>query len=190
MLLRFTLTNDKEKRMKNIIKISVLLLVFLICNDTYSQTHSIDNSSSPIIAKIQNNPDQFKHITSQTGSLSNSKNISTSNNVYIQQIGNKNDIISNTRSLYSDISLLQKGNNNEILLDITAGKINENVLQTGVNNSVVDLNAKGSILHSTAVLQKGANQNLIMLGSNSISDNMIILMQGKRQTILVRNIKN
>lgn len=176
--------------MKNIIKILIVVLVFIVSNYVDAQTYIADNSSSSIISSLQNRADQFKPNTSQTGSLSNTRNISTSNNVYIQQIGNNNEIISNTKSVYSDIGLFQKGNNNEILLDITAGAIKENVVQTGINNSVIDLNTKGSILHTTAVFQKGANQNLIMLGSNSISDNMIISMQGKKQTILVRNIKN
>ena len=176
--------------MKYLIKISIVILILLINNYADAQTYIVDDSSSPIISSLQNRADQFKNNTSQPGSPSNTRNLSTSNNVYIQQIGNKNNIISNTRSVYSDIGQFQKGNNNEVLLDITAVAINENVLQTGINNSVIDLNTKGSIFHTTAIFQKGANQNLIMLGSNSISDNMIISMQGKRQTILVRNIKN
>lgn len=175
--------------MKNIIKISILILVGLISSNTSAQTYRIDDSSSPTVANLQNQTDQLKYVTSQTGSPSNTRNLSTSNNVYVQQIGNDNNVVSNTRAVYSDIGLFQKGNNNEVLLDITAGAIKENVLQTGINNSVIDINP-GSLLHSAAVFQKGANQNLIMLGSNSISDNMIISMQGKNQTILVRNIKN
>lgn len=174
--------------MKNIIKISLAILVLLISNCIDAQTYAADNSSTA--SNLQIKADQFKLFSSQAGSLSNSKNVSATNNIYIQQIGNKNDIVSNTKSVYSDVGLFQKGNNNEILLDITAGAIKENVLQTGINNSVIDLNSKGSLLHTTAVFQKGANQNLIMLGSNSISDNMIISMQGKNQTILIRNIKN
>ena len=168
---------------------SIVILVGLISSITFSQTYRIDDSSSPSIANLQNTTDQLKYFTSQTGSPGNTRNLSTSNNVYVQQIGNGNNVVSNTRAVYSDIGLFQKGNNNEVLLDIKAGVIKENVLQTGVNNSVIDLNP-GSLLHSAAIFQKGANQNLIMLGSNSISDNMIISMQGKNQTILVRNIKN
>lgn len=176
--------------MKNIIKISIVILVGLMSSSIYAQTYRIDSSSSNTIANLQSQTDQLKYFTSQTSSSSNNRNLSTSNNVYVQQIGNDNNIVSNTRAVYSDIGLFQKGNNNEVLLDITAGVIKENVLQTGINNSVIDLNPNGSLLHTTAVFQKGANQNLIMLGSNSISDNMIISMQGKNQTILVRNIKN
>ncbi|MDP2686588.1 MAG: hypothetical protein Q8O62_05165 [Aequorivita sp.] len=172
--------------MKNIIKISIVILIGLICSNIYAQTYRIDNSSSATIANLQN----IKQFTSQTGATSNTRNLSTSNDVYVQQIGNENNVVSNTRAIYSNISLFQKGNNNEVLLDITAGAIKENVLQTGINNSVIDLNTKGSLMHTVAVFQKGANQNLIMLGSNSISNSMIISMQGKNQTIIVRNIKN
>jgi len=173
--------------MKTAIKISTVILVLLVGTCINAQTY-VDNSSTA--ANLQIKAEQFKLFSSQAVSFSNSENVSASNNVYIQQIGIRNDIISNTRSIYSEIGLFQKGNNNEILLDVSAGAIKENILQTGVNNSVIDLNLKGSILHTPTVLQKGANQNLIMLGSNSISDNMIISMQGKKQTILVRNIRN
>lgn len=176
--------------MKNLIKISIVILVGLVSSNTYAQTYRIDSSSSTTIANLQNSTDQFKQFISKTDATSNTRNLSTSNNVYVQQIGNDNNIVSNTRSIYSDISLFQNGNNNEVLFDITAGCIKENVLQTGINNSVIDINTKGYLLHTAVVFQKGANQNLIMLGSNSISNNMIISMQGKNQTILVRNIKN
>lgn len=182
MLLQFT----QKVGMKNIIKISIAILVLHIGNFLNAQTYTIDNSSK---ANLQIKADQFKLFSSQAASNSNSKNVSASNNIYIQQIGNSNDIISNTRSIYSDVGLFQKGNNNEILLDVTAGVIKQNVLQAGINNNVIDFN-KGSVVHTATVLQRGANQNLIMLGSNSISNNMIISMQGKNQTILVRNLKN
>ncbi len=176
--------------MKNIIKISIVILVLLVSNKADAQTYSLDISSSTQITALQNNPDQFKHFTSQASMSNTTRNVSTSNNVYIQQIGVNNQIIANTQSLYSDVGLFQNGNSNEVLLDIKAAAISENVVQQGVNNSVIDINTNGSIFHTTAVYQKGANQNLIMLGSNSISNSMIITMQGKNQTILVRNIKN
>ncbi len=176
--------------MKCIIKIAIVFLVGLMSSFTYAQTYRIDDSSAAIIATLQNKPEQLNSLTSQTGSLSNTRSVTASNNIYIQQVGNNNDVVSSTHSIYSDIGLFQKGNNNEVSLGITAGVIKETLLQTGINNSIIDLNAKGAISHTTAVIQRGANQNLILLGSNSISNNMIISMQGKKQTILIRNIIN
>lgn len=119
-------------------------------NNTYAQTYRVENSSTS--ANPQMRADQFKLFSSQAGSLSNTKNVSASNNIYIQQQGNNNDAISNTRSVYSNIGLYQQGNNNNILLNITAGAISENILQSGINNSVIDLSSKGSVLHKTAVI--------------------------------------
>ena len=153
-----------------------------------AQTYTNENSNGGIDV-FQNKATQLSFLSFQERLSSTSPGASGNNAIYIQQIGNYNDVYSNTKSINSNINLIQKGNNNEILLNLKAVSINENVLQTGVNNNFANLSTSGNISHSAAVMQRGANQNLIMLGSNSISDNMIILMQGKGQTILVRNIK-
>ena len=117
------------------------------------------------------------------------KSISKNNTIYIQQIGNHNHVYSNTRSAGSNIKLYQKGNRNKMVLNIDALHIDETVLQRGNNNKFVDLSKRGTILHNATVMQYGENQNLISMGSNSISEKMIIRMRGRNQTVIIRNIK-
>ncbi|MBZ0327232.1 MAG: hypothetical protein K8F54_06465 [Altibacter sp.] len=164
------------------------LIVLLISGCIFGQTYTIGNSANGI-DNAQSKAAKLSFLSSQVISPNNSNNVSASNSVYILQVGNNNNVVSNTRSNYSDVNLFQRGNNNEVLLDVTALIIDENVLQLGNNNRFIDLSLKGTVLHNAAVLQKGQNQNLIWYGSNSISERMMVTMKGKNQTILIRNIK-
>ena len=152
-----------------------------------AQTYAIGNS--PIKSgTFQSRAAQLKFLTLPKATPSNS--IAAKNNaIYIQQVGNNNNVISNTRSLYSNIYLVQRGNNNEVGLNVRAGIINENIFQNGNNHKFFDFSSKGTVLHSAAVYQTGRNQNLLWYGNNSISEKMIIRMKGKNQTVIIRNIK-
>jgi len=162
-----------------------LILLLLVTSLVHAQTYSDVNLPTDL-----NNAHKK---TSQIGLLSpqitnkignNSKN----NGIYIQQIGNKNNIVSYTRSISSDVNLFQRGNKNDITVNLTAISINENVLQMGYNNKYLNLGSR-TRLQSTSVIQKGRNQNLLMLGSNSISEKMVVRMRGKKQTVFIRNLK-
>ena len=118
---------------------------------------------------------------------SNSNNFSSYNSVFIRQIGNNNDIVSNSQATKKNINLYQHGDENKIDLKIKAKKIDETVIQRGFSNSFLDLNPNGSYSHKASVFQRGKNQNLILLGNNSISKQMTVNMKGKGQTILIRN---
>ena len=138
------------------------------------------------IKKLQLEPSQYNLITSQ-----NSRPLNVNNSTRVLQIGDYNTSFSLTKSNSSDIQLTQIGNNNDVSLIVSANRIEENITQIGYNHSFTDLNVGTAQLHAANVFQLGANQNLIWLGNpNSISDNMIVTMQGRNQTIIVRNLKN
>jgi hypothetical protein len=173
--------------MKRIITLTYTILLLIAGPLMLAQTYAIGNS--PIISgNLQNRAAQLNLLTSQKATPSNS-NAAKTNAIYIQQVGNNNDVISNTRSLYSNINLIQRGNNNEVGLNVTAGIINENIFQNGSNHKFFDFSSKGTILHSAAVYQSGRNQNLLWYGDNSISEKMMVRMNGKNQTVIIRNIK-
>ncbi|WP_432412988.1 hypothetical protein [Rasiella sp. SM2506] len=174
--------------MKTIPTAYILLILSLVGNLVFAQTNS--NIKSSVIEVFKNEGATLNFLSSQQERFTNnSQNISTSNAVYIQQVGNYNAVASTTQSLSSDINLFQIGNRNEVVLGVKAASINENVIQQGVNNSFLDVSTNGSIFHAANVIQQGTNQNLIWLGDNSISKNMLVRMRGNGQTVLVRNIK-
>jgi len=152
-----------------------------------AQTYTIGNS--PIkTGDLESRAAQLNFLSSQRTAPSNSR-VATNNAIFIQQVGNNNEVVSNTRSLQSNINLIQRGNNNEVGLDITAGIIKENIFQNGSNHKFFDFSSGGSVLHTAAVYQSGRNQNLLWYGNNSISDKLMIRMKGNNQTVIIRNIK-
>jgi hypothetical protein len=176
--------------METIRRTYLTTIIFLFVGGcVFSQTYTIGNSSSEIDNVTSKAAKLSLLSSSQVISPNNTNGVSASNSIFILQIGNNNNVISNTRSNNSDVNLLQRGNNNEVLQDVTALSIDEDIVQFGSNNRFIDLSIKGTVLHNAAVLQQGRNQNLIWLGSNSISERMMITMRGKNQTVLIRNIK-
>lgn len=173
--------------MKNFIGFIYTLLFLFASSTLLAQTYAIDNSPTTS-GNFQSRAAQLSILASQRTSPSNSR-VATTNAIYIQQVGNNNNVNSNTRSLRSNINLLQRGNNNEVGIDITAGIIEENVFQSGNNHKFFDFSSKGTVLHRAAVYQRGSNQNLLWYGNNSISENLMVRMTGKKQTVIIRNIK-
>ncbi len=171
-------------KMKTIAKTYYTLLFLLASSFMLAQTYSntgVDNTQSKAA--------QLSFLASQTTPINTAATTSVSNKIYIQQIGNNNSAISNTRSVYSNVNLFQRGSNNDIVLDVTSGLINENVFQNGNNHSFIDLSSKATLFHGATIYQSGSNQNLIWYGTNSISEKMRVTMKGKNQTIIIRNIK-
>lgn len=168
------------------LNILITILAFLMFMNTgNAQTYKVDTKTS--FEKAQNNSFQHNFITSQNALIVSSEN----NVVRIQQIGNYNNVLSNTHSNSSDIAYTQIGNNNDVFNNASSNRIEENVVQIGDNHAFIDLNNVSSQFHSAKVYQYGSNQNLIWLGGeNSISDKMIVSMKGQSQTIIVRNLNN
>lgn len=174
--------------MEKTTKLYYLLLFLLIFNGVYSQTYTEGTSSSGVV-NLQGDATQLSFLSTQVAAQKAIPNTSVNNTIYIQQIGEENNVVANTSSFRSNINVLQRGTNNDVTLDISSGIIEENIFQRGTNNRFIDVSSKGTLLHSTAVFQNGRNQNLIMVGNNSISDKMIVNMKGKNQTVLIRNLK-
>ncbi len=164
-------------------------ILFLGSGFLQAQTYRDANKSSSL-ENVESKANKFSLLSSQLfrSNKNTTRSVSVNNAIYVQQIGNYNSAIANTRSVVSDVGLYQTGNNNNIFMDVSAAIIDENVIQAGYNNSFVDL-SRGNIVHSAAVIQRGRNQNLLWYGNNSISDKLRITMQGKKQTIIIRNIK-
>jgi len=163
--------------MKIPVKIFQLLILLFFSNIIFAQ------NSDDLLAKSNK---EFLNKKNLNSALTNN-NFSSYNSVFIRQIGNNNDIVSNSQAINKNINLYQYGDENKIDLKIKAKKIDEIVIQRGFSNSFLDLNLNGNFSHKATAIQIGKNQNLLLAGNNSISQKMIVNMKGKGQTILIRN---
>ena len=109
--------------------------------------------------------------------------------LFIQQVGNYNQFTAETFSETSNIAAFQIGTQNTSYLHLRAFDIQGTLLQTGNENSFIHINSSVSRNLQTTVVQQGYNQNLLLLGGNSLSNTMKIAMRGNSQTIVVRNLR-
>ena len=165
--------------MKIPVKIFQLLILLFFSNIIFAQ------NSDDLLVKSNKEFLNKKNLNSVITNSNN--NFSSYNSVFIRQIGNNNDIVSNSQATKKNINLYQHGDENKIDLKIKARKIDETVIQIGLSNSFLDLNPNGNYSHKASAIQTGKNQKLILAGNNSISKKMIVNMKGKGQTILIRN---
>lgn len=105
--------------------------------------------------------------------------------VLVEQVGYYNKVVSNTRATNSIFTMYQKGVSNNITLVNSHIDTRGWIAQYGYSNSV---SAYG-VGNGPAVIQKGANQHLLTVGANSISERMGIIMKGNKQNVIVRNFK-
>ena len=170
--------------MKNNLIVILFLLIFSNVSNSFSQTY-INNDSESKTNTLDVNDIENKFLMSQGV---DDKFISTNLNatVFIDQIGNSNDVTINSKANESNFAVLQRGDHNNVYIGVTAKKINEVVFQNGNNHSFVDFsNSRG--IHNLELVQSGNNQNLIWYGGNSISEKLKINMDGENQSIIVRN---
>lgn len=170
--------------MNNLIKISVVSIVWFMACATYGQTYK--DKDNKALEDIQSKTSLLNVVAAQNNQL-----VGVNNVTRVQQVGNYNSAFAVTNSNYSYIDVNQFGNRNDVNMVVAANKISEDVLQIGNNHSFTDLSISRSDIHAANVLQFGANQNLIWLGGqNSMSDKMMVTMKGKNQTVIIRNLKN
>ena len=166
----------------------IFLFIFLL-------TGQIALAQAPNVANSGKSPDNIMSRTEQLTILPSqmtpidSRNMSLANNVYIVQIGNYNNVTSNTISRNSNINLYQRGNNNNVLLSVAARTINESVIQRGYNHSFINLGLNKVNFHQARAVQIGRNQKLLWVGSNSISEKLMVRMKGNNQRVIIRNLK-
>lgn len=109
------------------------------------------------------------------------------NSVFISQIGNDNQIISVATTDKENSSFTQIGNSNSIYISAVAKELNQQILQVGEANYLQNYSFNPSVNQNIQVSQQGINQDITIFGENSMSENMIINMQGNDSFIIIRN---
>jgi len=112
---------------------------------------------------------------------------STSNSVYINQIGYNNSTSINTITKNSYIDLIQNGTNNRAILNFSALSATEIIQQNGDSNYLAAYGSTPSLNLKRTINQEGYGQNLIIHGGNSLSAKMKMNMKGSSSTIIIRN---
>jgi hypothetical protein len=107
--------------------------------------------------------------------------------VVIDQIGQNNYADTNLKAKYIDVAVTQRGDNNQFIIDKQANIIVQNVYQNGQNNSIRDFSLKMNDEVNAEYIQQGDNQNIQIMGSNSLSKNMKVIQSGNGASVLILN---
>ena len=107
--------------------------------------------------------------------------------VQIQQIGDFNKVYAALKSNDTKVAVDQNGNNNLLNLDKNAKTITQSVIQQGDNNKISDFTLYTNYNINMEMIQKGDNQNIQNIGTNSLSKNMKITQTGNGASIILIN---
>ena len=91
------------------------------------------------------------------------------------------------KSKETKVAVNQIGDRNELLLDKNAKTITQNVVQRGDNNKISDFTLYTNYNVNMEMVQKGDNQNIQNIGTNSMSKNMKITQTGNGASIILIN---
>src|SRR5690606_26080248 len=92
-----------------------------------------------------------------------------------------------TNSRRSDIRIQQSGDYNKLYFFDPSVDLTVTLMQDGNNHNLFYSNPFAVESQNLQVQQQGNNQSVELFGNNSISDKMIIKMQGENQNITIRN---
>ena len=167
------------------IGIVFLFMVFFGCmmGQTYKNLEIRPRNS------VNNHVLPLSPFTAQFLDFKKSSHHLSSRNVYIRQIGLNNMADADIRSVFSNVGFVQQGNRNEAYLQRSAVNIEELIFQQGNGNVLYDLGNTLKRSHRGLYYQRGNNQRLLNVGSNSLSDRIRVYMTGNNQTVIIRNIK-
>jgi hypothetical protein len=164
--------------------LTVLALFFMLVT-VDAQTFS--EPQQPEIESFQSSASALSFISSQNQQAARSNQATSGSSVFINQIGSNNDAEIRVNAPTSFVNVLQNGFSNEMLVDITALDITQNITQNGESNRYYNFSNNPAAVQNMEVLQNGINQDITVFGSNSLSENLKIYMQGSDRSIIVRN---
>ena len=148
---------------------------FLFAQDTIlTETPSIETilEANPILMDIQ------------TPALASATN---SGSVYIHQIGADNQGNVLLRGRNNEVQLMQYGNANRADIRLSGKSVVHHTLQYGDGNQLFEYGNASNLDLERSILQNGNNQNISIFGSNSLTQNLRLNVQGNAESITIRN---
>lgn len=165
-----------------------IVLIVLFSNAFYAQEKEDDSDFKNYSSSLFNTKEKAFSVVSEISKKDQAllnQNIPVG--VQIQQIGAFNTVNAVLRSSETKVVIDQNGDRNTLLLDKKAKTITQNIVQQGNNNSISDFTLKTNYNVNTEMIQKGDNQNIQSVGTNSLSKNMKITQTGNGASVILIN---
>ena len=162
--------------------ITLFALIFMGFCQIFGQSENNEDDSSSLVTRL--GPENLQHV-SQVQPLDLST--TTSNSIFIQQIGSNNTSAVNIQAINKEINIIQNGNANRANIDLATKTVTHNLLQNGNNNFLLEYGNTPNLDLERNIIQNGNDQGVVIFGSNSLTDNIILNLQGSSKTITIRN---
>jgi len=157
--------------MKNLKKIVIIFILLIGSPKVISQENTLTE-----IAIINQNVD-YK----LTATISQNQ----TNNAIITQIGNQNHNQNTIIANQSIIQVYQNGHFNLTDIYRVENEVNEYIIQNGNGNSINEMSIGNYNTIDNQYIQNGNNNRITSFGSNSISENLKIQINGNNAAIIV-----
>lgn len=172
--------------MKTFILNSLVLLLFSPV--FYAQEKEDDSDFKNYSSSVFNSKQvAFSVVSSMDKKAQNNLNQKIQPGINIQQIGDLNKVTAILKSGETKVAIDQTGDRNQLFLDKNAKTITQNVVQRGDNNKISDFTLYTNYNVNMELIQKGDNQNIQNIGTNSLSKNMKITQTGNGASIILIN---
>ena len=165
------------------------IIVFLLFSSVFYAQEKEDNSDFiPYSSSVFNSKEKALSVVSNMDKKKqNELSSKIQAGILIQQIGELNKVVANLKSNEVKVAVDQNGNSNLLLLDKDAKSIAQNIVQQGNNNKISDFTLYTNYNINMEMIQKGDNQNIQSIGTNSLSKNMKITQTGNGASIILIN---
>ncbi len=198
ILFRINFLFLKKEIMLNYILISsqkkffLILLLFFSITVCTSQNYSEDENNDNIEAELEDNnlpinvPIVFNllGIDNTTNSISDNIN---GNSVFLQQIGDFNNVNVAVIANSSDIGIVQNGNANNTFLDYQVNTVFTDILQNGNDNNIIDFVTNPQEDISLELQQQGNYLSFERYGSNNLTRSLKFTQTEASPTIIIRS---
>lgn len=185
------ITNTKAKKMLIINNKTIIGILFLLISfGVVGQEKNSEDNSPVNILKGDNANFNLLNSGLVLPSFSKKENMvqSSGNQVFIQQIGQGNYIISDINSSDAEVELNQNGNDNNIQVSLRAQKIRERISQSGDGNTASRyVNDTDAVINLE--LSQNGNNSFEQYGVNSKTENLKITQQAGARAVIVRSFK-
>ena len=153
----------------------IIAILFLLIGVT---AISQENTQTEIAIINQNNIDyKLSTITPQN----------QTNSAIITQIGNQNYNQNTIIANQSFIQVVQNGHFNSTDIYRVEAEVNEFILQNGNGNTIHEMSIGNYNIIENQYIQNGDNNRITSFGSNTISENLKIQINGNNASVIVIN---
>jgi len=165
-----------------------MLLLLLFSPVFYAQEKEDNSDFKPYSSSIFNSKEKALSVVSAMDKKAqNDLNSKIQSGIQIQQIGDLNKVNATIKSNVTKLSVDQKGDYNQLFLDKSAKTLTQSIIQQGDNNKISDFTLHTNYNVNMEMIQKGDNQNIQSIGTNSLSKNMKITQTGNGASIILIN---